>query len=67
MKNLEIAKLFERAADALALLEENGFKVLAYRKIARALEEMAEREEKMGKSLFVGFTFRYVRAPGACD
>ncbi|GAB1206661.1 hypothetical protein APSETT445_005355 [Aspergillus pseudonomiae] len=27
----------------------------------RALEEMAERDEKMSKGLFVGFTFRYVR------
>ena len=26
-----------------------------------ALEGMADREEKMGKGLFVGFTFRYVR------
>jgi hypothetical protein len=26
----------------------------------RALEEMAERDEKMSKGLFVGFTFRYV-------
>jgi hypothetical protein len=26
----------------------------------RALEDMAERDEKMGKALFVGFTFRYV-------
>ena len=26
----------------------------------KALEEMAERDDKMGKSLFVGFTFRYV-------
>jgi cell cycle protein kinase DBF2 len=26
----------------------------------RALEEMAERDEKMNKGLFVGFTFRYV-------
>jgi hypothetical protein len=25
----------------------------------KALEEMAERDEKMGKGLFVGFTFRY--------
>ncbi|KAJ5092505.1 hypothetical protein NUU61_007375 [Penicillium alfredii] len=25
----------------------------------RALEEMAERDDKMGKGLFVGFTFRY--------
>ena len=26
----------------------------------RALEDMAERDEKMNKNLFVGFTFRYV-------
>jgi hypothetical protein len=26
----------------------------------RALEEMAERDDKMNKGLFVGFTFRYV-------
>lgn len=26
----------------------------------KALEDMAERDEKMGKGLFVGFTFRYV-------
>jgi hypothetical protein len=29
----------------------------------KALEEMADRDEKMSKALFVGFTFRYV-APG---
>lgn len=28
-----------------------------------ALEAMAERDEKMGRSLFVGFTFRYVDCP----
>ena len=27
----------------------------------RALEDMADRDDKMGKGLFVGFTFRYVR------
>jgi hypothetical protein len=26
----------------------------------RSLEEMADRDEKMSKGLFVGFTFRYV-------
>ena len=26
----------------------------------RALEDMAERDDKMSKGLFVGFTFRYV-------
>ncbi|HUO07499.1 MAG TPA: DNA polymerase/3'-5' exonuclease PolX [Phycisphaerae bacterium] len=40
MKNLEIAKLFERTAEVLAVLEENAFRVLAYKKIARVLEEL---------------------------
>jgi DNA polymerase (family 10) len=47
MKNIEIAKLFERAADILALLEENTFKILAYRKIARVLEELPSDVEKL--------------------
>ncbi len=28
-----------------------------------ALENLAEREEEMGKSLFVGFTFRHRKTP----
>jgi DNA polymerase (family 10) len=47
MKNLEVAKLFERAADILALLEENTFKILAYRKIARVLEDLPADIEKL--------------------
>ncbi|MCL2641447.1 MAG: helix-hairpin-helix domain-containing protein, partial [Phycisphaerales bacterium] len=42
MKNLELAKLFERTADALALLEDNVFKISAYHKIARILEDMPD-------------------------
>ncbi len=42
MKNLEVAKLFERMADILALLEENAFKVIAFRKIARVIEELPQ-------------------------
>lgn len=41
MKNQEIAKAFERAADILALLDENTFRVLALRKVARAIDELA--------------------------
>lgn len=33
----------------------------------RALEEMAERDDKMSKGLFVGFTFRYVLLPDVCS
>lgn len=31
----------------------------------QALENMADREEEMSKSLFVGFTFRHRKAPPA--
>ena len=47
MKNLELAKLFEHAAEVLALLEENAFKIIAYRKIARVLEELPDDIEKL--------------------
>lgn len=40
MKNAEVAKLFEKAADVLAVKGENSFKILAFRKIARTLEEL---------------------------
>ena len=49
MKNLELAKLFERVADVLALLDENAFKIIAYRKIARVLEELPEAVEKVAE------------------
>ncbi len=45
MKNAEVARQFERAADVLALLDENGFRVIALRKVARAVEEMPEAVE----------------------
>src|SRR4051812_348057 len=40
MKNQELAKLFERTADILALLDENSFRIIALRKIARTLDEL---------------------------
>jgi DNA polymerase (family X) len=42
MKNREIAALFDRIADALEIKGEIGFKVLAYRRAARVLEDMSE-------------------------
>src|SRR6266496_2553794 len=45
MKNQEIAQLFERTADILALLDENAFRVMALRKVARAIEEMPQAVE----------------------
>ena len=49
MKNLEMAKIFERMADVLALLEENSFRILAYKKISRVLEELPEAVEKLAE------------------
>lgn len=44
-KNADIAKEFSRGADLMALLDENPFRVLATRKVARALEDLAESVE----------------------
>ncbi|HEY4328833.1 MAG TPA: helix-hairpin-helix domain-containing protein, partial [Phycisphaerae bacterium] len=49
MKNQDLAKQFERAADMLALLDENTFRVIALRKVARALDEMAESVESVAE------------------
>lgn len=40
MKNPELARRFDRIADALELKGETGFRVLAYRKAARALTDL---------------------------
>ncbi|MDD8027164.1 MAG: DNA polymerase/3'-5' exonuclease PolX [Acidobacteriota bacterium] len=42
MKNREIAAVFSRIADALDIKGEPAFKILAYRRAARILDEMAE-------------------------
>jgi len=42
MKNKEIAAIFNQIADALEFKNENFFKVLAYRKAARILDELAD-------------------------
>jgi DNA polymerase (family 10) len=41
LKNQELARRFERIADALELKGETGFRVLAYRKAARTLTDLA--------------------------
>ena len=45
MKNKEIASLFDRIADALEIKGESGFRVVAYRKAARILDDMTEDVE----------------------
>lgn len=42
IKNQELARIFERIADALELKGETGFRVLAYRKAARILADLTE-------------------------
>jgi len=45
MKNKELAKMFNRIADALEFKGENVFRVIAYRKAARILEDLVEDVE----------------------
>ncbi len=42
MKNKELARMFNRLADVLEYKGENIFRVLAYRKAARVIEELVE-------------------------
>jgi len=47
MKNREIAELFDRIADALEIKGETGFKVVAYRKASRILQDLTEDVAKI--------------------
>ncbi|MBE3126495.1 MAG: DNA polymerase/3'-5' exonuclease PolX [Acidobacteria bacterium] len=49
MKNREVADLFDRIADALEIKGETGFKVVAYRKAARILQDMTEDVETVAR------------------
>ncbi|MEO0155977.1 MAG: DNA polymerase III, partial [candidate division WOR-3 bacterium] len=49
-KNREIAAIFNQIADALEYKGENVFRVVAYRKAARILEELTEDVEELLKS-----------------
>lgn len=42
MKNVEIAKIFEEIADFLEILDENPFRIRAYRKAAKAISALTE-------------------------
>jgi DNA polymerase (family 10) len=48
-KNKEAAAIFSRIADALEIKGEAGFKVLAYRKAARVLENLGEGVETVSR------------------
>jgi len=49
MKNKELAALFSRIGDALEIRGETGFKVIAYRKASRILEDLTEDIETIAK------------------
>lgn len=49
MKNKELAALFSRIGDALEIKGETGFKVIAYRKASRILEDLTEDIETIAK------------------
>ncbi|MBO8142195.1 MAG: DNA polymerase/3'-5' exonuclease PolX [Firmicutes bacterium] len=60
MKNLEIAWILEEIADLLELLDENPFKIRAYRRAARSIELLPEdietvwRDGRLGRIEGVG-------------
>jgi DNA polymerase (family 10) len=60
MKNKELARIFDRIADALEFKGEMIFRVLAYRKAARVLDDLVEdvevlhREEKLDELPGIG-------------
>jgi len=49
MKNKELAVIFSRIGDALEIKGETGFKVIAYRKASRILEDLTEDIEDISK------------------
>lgn len=49
MKNKELAVIFSRIGDALEIRGETGFKVTAYRKASRILEDLTEDIEAIAK------------------
>jgi DNA polymerase (family 10) len=49
MKNKEIASLLSRIGDALEIKGELGFKIAAYRKAARVLEDLSQDIEKIAR------------------
>jgi len=49
MKNKELASIFGRIGDALEIKGETGFKIIAYRKAARILEDLTEDIETVAK------------------
>ena len=47
MNNQEVAKVFEDIADRLELKKDNIFKVRAYRKVARSIEQLPLEVEQL--------------------
>ncbi|HUS59732.1 MAG TPA: DNA polymerase III, partial [Planctomycetota bacterium] len=49
MKNRELAMIFEKIADCLEFKGESQFRIIAYRRAARAMQDLAEDVEELLK------------------
>ena len=49
-KNIEIANIFSRIADSLQILDDNRFKIRAYRNASRNISELSEDITKIADS-----------------
>ena len=54
MKNAEIAAIFDDIAEMLKLKKDNIFKIRAYRKVARTVEELPVDVEKLAAESRLG-------------
>ena len=50
-KNAEIAEIFEQIAGMLSILDENPFKIRAYKKAALNIQELEEEIEKISQKV----------------
>ena len=63
MRNKELAVIFSRIGDVLEIKGETGFKVIAYRKAARILEDLTEDIEDLKRVIENG-SFARLSDPG---
>ena len=54
MKNVEVARLFDRMADLLEIRGDNPFRIRAYRRASQSLEGLGEDIEVLAKDERLG-------------
>lgn len=57
IKNIQIANIFNRIADVLEFKEEIPFKINAYRKVGRVIQDLTEDIETVAKEGYVGIEY----------